>query len=226
MIFLISGYIVSLYLEIGGKMKITIILSAAAAVLAVTGFAGCWYFSGEKPVTAKLKVKPEGKILIVCYSQSRNQNTRKVAGWIQQQLGGDILDIETVKPYSSNYFSVLKECRKEPMPEIKKFPFKIEDYDIIFIGSPIWYGTFAPPVKTFLSQADLQGKTVVPFCTHGGSGAGTFYSDIRQAAAGAEVLDGLILRGSNIVERVIRRGTGEMESPDAVVEWLNRIFQK
>ncbi len=208
-------------------MKITLILTGGifAAVLI---FFGCCFGNAKEP-TLTLKQKPAGKILIVYYSQSKTKNTRTAAQWIQNQIGGDLLEIEMVKPYSDSYSAILKESKKDidskNLPEIKPFSGNMADYDIVFIGSPVWYGTFAPPAGTFLAQTDLKGKTVVPFCTHGGGGAGHFYDDVKKAAPGANVLEGIALRGHNVVERAIGRGTASKESPDTVIEWLNRIFE-
>ncbi len=195
------------------------------AVCSAVFAAGC---RKELPPPETLQKKPSGRILIVCYSQSATKNTRTAAEWIQEMTGGDLLEIEMEKPYSGNYFAILKESKKDmesnTLPAIKPFLQKTADYDIVFIGSPIWYGTFAPPVGTFLAQNDLKGKTVIPFCTHGGGGPGTFYADLQKAAPGAKVLDGIALRGSNIVERTLRCRMDDGDCKKELVSWLNRIL--
>lgn len=176
-----------------------------------------------------LNKKPIGKILIACYSESPNQNTLTVAKWIQEQLNADLHVIKMEKPYSNSYKKVLKESKyhldNNINPEILPFNMNIENYDIVFIGSPVWYGTFAPPIKTFLSQNDFSGKTVIPFCTHGGGGFGHLYEDIAKLLPNSKVLSGLTLRGSNVIERTIRRGTASKESSDKVVLWLNEVLE-
>ena len=202
-------------------MKRTPIMAAATAVLSL--FCSC-----DREPPAELKHKPAGKILIVCYSESANKNTLTAAKWIQANVGGDLAEIKMAKPYSSGYRQVLKESKHHLdngiKPDILPIGQDPADYDIIFIGSPVWYGTFAPPVGTFLARNDLAGKTVAPFCTHGGGGAGHFYDDLVQAVPGAKLLPGLTLRGSNVVERTLGRGTKEKVSPSEVVRWLNEIF--
>ena len=177
---------------------------------------------------AELICKPTGKILIVCYSESGNQNTLTAAKWIQEQLGGDLYQITMVKPYSKSYREVLKESKRhldnKVFPEILPFAGNVADYDIIFAGSPVWYGTFAPPLGTFFNSHDLSGKTVIPFCTHGGGGAGHLFEDIAKAAPRSKILPGLALKGSNVLERTIGRGTRDKVSPDEVVRWLNQII--
>ena len=202
-------------------MKRTPIMAAATAILAL--FCGC---DREQP--AALKRKPEGRILIVCYSESANRNTLTAAELIRSQVGGDLVEIRMVKPYGSGYRQVLKESKHHLdngiKPEIQPLGKNAADYDVIFIGSPVWYGTFAPPVGTVLAQNDLSGKNVIPFCTHGGGGAGHLYDDLAKAAPGAKILPGLTLRGSNVVERTIGRGTKDKVKPHEIVERLNEIL--
>ncbi len=196
-------------------------MAAAASLLGV--LCGC---SHSSQVT--LTRKPEGKILIVCYSESANKNTLTAAKWIRQQVGGDLCVIKMVTPYSDSYRKVLKESKHHMdnniKPEIMPLDRIVADYDIVFVGSPVWYGTFAPPLGTFFSQNDLAGKTVIPFCTHGGGGAGHLFDDVAKAAPKSKILPGLALKGSNVVERTIGRGTASKASPDEVVKWLNEIF--
>lgn len=203
------------------QMKRTVIM----ALMAILGFlCGC---SNSSPAT--LNRKPEGRILIVCYSESANQNTMTAATWIQEQVGGDLCAVKMVAPYSDSYSKVLKEAKHHLdngiKPEILPLDKNVGDYDIVFVGSPVWYGTFAPPLGTFFSQNDLSGKTVIPFCTHGGGGAGNLFEDVAKAAPESKILPGLTLKGSNVVERKIGRGTASKASPDEVIEWLNAILE-
>lgn len=202
-------------------MKNSPFMAALASVCAF--FCGC---DQEQP--AALKRRPVGRILIVCYSESANRNTMAAAELIRSQVGGDLAEIKMVKPYSSGYRQVLKESKRHldggVKPEILPLGKNAADYDVIFIGSPVWYGTFAPPVGTFLAQNDLSGKTVIPFCTHGGGGAGRLYDDLAKAAPGAKILPGLTLRGSNVVERTLGRGTKDKVKPREIVERLNEIL--
>lgn len=195
------------------------------ALMAILGFlCGC---SNSSPAT--LNRKPEGRILIVCYSESANQNTMTAATWIQEQVGGDLCAVKMVAPYSDSYSKVLKEAKHHLdngiKPEILPLDKNVGDYDIVFVGSPVWYGTFAPPLGTFFSQNDLSGKTIIPFCTHGGGGAGNLFEDVAKAAPESKILPGLTLKGSNVVERKIGRGTASKASPDEVIEWLNEILE-
>ena len=100
----------------------------------------------------------------------------------------------------------------------------LDGYDVVFIGSPIWYGTYAPPVAEFFKTHSFAGKTVVPFCTHGGGGAGRYFVDVRKACPAATVKEGLTIRGSNQIERRLGTGVTVHHTEDDVVNWLNAVF--
>ena len=114
------------------------------------------------------------KNLVVYFSHSGN--TREVANQIQKNIGGDIFEIQSEVPYSDDYDTVVAQAKKKNEnnhnPALKSKVKNIESYDTIFIGSPCWWSTVAPPVKTFLLEYDLSGKTIVPFMTHRGKRIG------------------------------------------------------
>lgn len=154
------------------------------------------------------------KILIACFSYSGN--TLEVAKQIQKHIGGDIFEIIPVKPYPSNYNSVVNQAKSENKndfrPELKSQPENIQEYDIVFIGSPVWWYTIAQPVKTFLAENNLEGKTVIPFCTHEGSGQARSFSDIQELAPQSTILKGIEIWGSQI-----------RNSEKALSDWLNSL---
>lgn len=209
-------------------MKIVIIVCAAVATAAVCTIAGCRMFSKRStdatiPLTAKLP----GKAAVVCYSQSKVRNTATVAQWIAKHAGATLFVLEMAEPYPEPYFSTLKAAYKDfkagTLPALKDIP-DLDGYDVVFLGSPIWYGTYAMPVGTFLKANPLAGKTVAPFCTHGGGGAGRFAADLQKACPGAKLLEPLVIRGSNQIERRMGLGVSAHHTEDDVVEWLNRLF--
>ncbi len=112
------------------------------------------------------------KILIVYYSWSGN--TRSVAEKIREITGGDIIEIVPALPYPEDYNEVVNQAKKEIRegfrPELETIIGRVDEYSRIFIGSPNWWNTVAPPVASFLAEHDLTGKTIFPFCTHGGGG--------------------------------------------------------
>ena len=210
-------------------MKMVLIILGIIAVALACAVVGCSMFSKRSTeATIPLAAKPEGKIAIVYFSQSQVQNTALVAKWIQKQVGGDLVPLEMVTPYPEPYGETLKAANAERAagthPSLKPIP-TLDGYDAVFIGSPIWYGTYAAPLATFFDDNKLAGKTVAPFCTHGGGGAGRFFDDVKKACPEAVVLDGLVIRGSNQIERRLDIGVTSHHTENDVVEWLNRIFK-
>jgi flavodoxin len=152
--------------------------------------------------TGELEAKPDSgtkKILVAYYSHTGN--TREIANQIHKIAGGDIFEIQAVTTYPDDYEEVKKRARQELdsgyKPVLKTKINNIKSYDIVFIGYPIWWGTFAAPVKTFLSEYDFSGKTIVPFCTHGGSGLGRSITDITALCPHSTILDGLAVWGKD-----------------------------
>ena len=125
------------------------------------------------------------KMLIVYYSWS-NGNTERIAKKLESIAGGELLKIDTATPYSGSYNDVVDQGQREVNsgyePELKPIDVNIADYDVIAVGTPTWWYTMAPAVKTFLHQNDLSGKTVVPFMTNGGW-PGHVIKDMKKTAA-------------------------------------------
>lgn len=131
------------------------------------------------------------KTLIAYYSHSGN--TKAAAEKIQSEVKSDIFEIKPVKKYPDDYNTLVNLAQSEKQQDIRPELIdngNIEDYDVIFIGTPVWWYTMASPVKTFLTENDFSGKIVVPFCTHGGGGASSTYEDIQKLAPKAKVTDG------------------------------------
>src|SRR5664280_1274150 len=112
------------------------------------------------------------KILVAYFSHSGN--TREIANQIHKSVGGDFFEIQAVKPYPDDYDAVVKQATQElnsgHKPALKIKMENIKSYDLIFIGYPNWCSTVPAPVRAFLSEYDFSGKTIIPFCTHEGSG--------------------------------------------------------
>lgn len=157
------------------------------------------------------------KALIVFYS--RSGNTRALAGQLQALTGGELVELETVQPYPEEYRAVTEQAKRELAsgfkPPLKTTINDIQAYDVIFVGSPNWWGTVAGPVRTFLSEHDLSGKTIAPFITHEGSALGRSVADIKKLCPRSTVVDGLAVRGS--------RAASAREEADA---WLRKIGRK
>ena len=153
------------------------------------------------------------KILIAYFSRKGNNyafgsivnlpvgNTEAVAKKIQALTGGDLFEIQTSRSYAQDYNKCTEEARKElkenARPKLAEDISDMAGYDVIFLGYPNWWGTMPMGVFTFLEGHRLNGKTILPFCTHEGSGMGKSENDIRRLSPDAVVLGGLAVRGSN-----------------------------
>ncbi len=157
-----------------------------------------------------------GKILIAYFSWSGN--TRGIAGEIQSQTGADLFEISPVKPYSSDYNTVLMEAQEDQhqqaRPELSGHVRNMEDYSTILLGYPNWWASIPMPVASFLEEYDFSGKTILPFCSHGGGRFGQSLTAIAKLAPDAVLGTGLSIHYSG----------GASLSSD-VAEWLeeNRI---
>lgn len=120
-------------------------------------------------------------------------NTKAVAEKVQSVAGGDLFEIKPVKAYPNDYNTVVNLAKVEKQNDVRPELVDngdVDEYDIIFVGTPVWWYTMAAPVKTFLANHNFSGKTIVPFCTHGGGGASNTYSDMQKIASGAAFTDG------------------------------------
>lgn len=140
------------------------------------------------------------KKLVLYYSET--SNTKAVAEELQKQLGADIETIEAVKPYSGNFQETMQRGQREmqsgELPELKPLKKKIADYDIIFLGYPIWFGTYAVPIATLVKENDFAGKTIVPFCTFGSGGLNTSSDALRKALPKADIKPGYGVRTARV----------------------------
>ena len=127
-------------------------------------------------------------------------NTGLVAEYIQQAIGGDLFSIQTVEKYPSEYRPTVdqgeRELRRGARPALASHVENIQDYDVIFLGYPNWWSDMPMAVYSFLDEYDLSGKTIIPFCTSGGSALSSTVEAIRKAEPNATVLEGHHISGS------------------------------
>lgn len=125
-------------------------------------------------------------------------NTHIVAEMIAAETEADMFHIETVNPYPANYNECIEVAKREKQskarPEIKG-DVRVEDYDVIFLGYPNWWGEMPMAVYTFIEKHNWQNKIVIPFCTHEGSGLSSTERRIQSACEGATVMKGIAIRG-------------------------------
>ena len=127
-------------------------------------------------------------------------NTHVCAEYIQKAVGDTLFEIETTKEYSKDHFEMIEEAKVEMQSGEKVQPKywldNLEEYDVIFVGYPIWWGTYPPIINTFLEHYDLTGKTIIPFSTSEGSGLLNTVAELRAVCKGATVTEALAVRGS------------------------------
>lgn len=170
----------------------------------------------------------ESKTLIAYYSREGNNyvngrivnlpvgNTEVAAKMIQKITGGELFRINTIKKYPEDYTETTKvaqqELRDNARPELSEYLDSIDDYEVIILGYPNWWGTMPMPVFTFLEKYDFTDKIILPLCTHEGSGMGRSESDIKKLCPNSKVLKGLAIRGGNV-----------NDSEKDIADWLKNI---
>lgn len=167
------------------------------------------------------------KILIVYLT--RTGNTEAVAKMLQEKVGGDLVSLELEDPYPKNYQAIVRQVDGENdrnfLPPLKTKIKNIGEYQTIFLGFPTWDMQLPPPMKSFLSQYNLTGKTVIPFNTNAGYGVGRGFDQVNQLCRNCKILEGFEIKGG--IERdgilFVMEGEKELEARTQVEEWLQRI---
>lgn len=149
---------------------------------------------------ASITVGYAQKALVLYYSETGT--TKTVAEELQKQLGADIEGIEAVKPYSGIFQETIQRGQREMQsgewPELKPLKSKLAKYDVIFLGYPIWFGTYANPIVTLVKNNDFAGKTIVPFCTFGSGGLNTSSDALQKALPKAKIQKGYGVRTARV----------------------------
>lgn len=155
---------------------------------------------GPRPEAQKEEAPKAPKMLVVYYTQS--SNTKTVAQEMATRLNADLAEIVPVVPYDGDFQATVERGKKEldekSYPEIQPLTVEVANYDVVFLGYPIWFGTYAPPIFTWLDQVDLSGKKVVPFCTFGSGGLESSVMDLAKAEPKAEILPGYGVRAARL----------------------------
>lgn len=166
-------------------------------------------------------------ILIVYLT--RTKNTKTVAQIIHKQTGGKLVELELQNPYPLNYKAIVDQVAKENetgfLPPLKTKIDSIEKYDTVFIGFPTWGMQLPPPMKSFLSQYNLKGKTIIPFNTNAGYGVGSSFDKIKELCIECKILEGFSIKGG--IERdgilFVMEGEKKIEAEKEIQKWLKKI---
>lgn len=156
------------------------------------------------------------KSLVLFYSWSGN--TRRIARIIAEKTGADLRELRPEADYPQNYDEVLSQARDEiqrkQYPSLRPMDMDWSAYEAVYLGTPNWWSTTAPPVTAFLRKMMPTDKTIIPFCTHGGGGEGEIAHVVRSHCIGCDVLPLLSVRED-----------GGAQAETLVAQWLKRIKQ-
>lgn len=151
------------------------------------------YYSrkGENYVNGGIKNLPKG-------------NTEICAEFIQKAVGGDLFEVQTVKPYAEDYYACIEEAKKElhtdARPELVEYLSDISEYDNVFVLGPCWWGTYPMAVFSQLDSLDFSGKKIMPLMTHEGSGMGSSERDLHRVCQDATFGTSMAVHGADAVE--------------------------
>lgn len=167
------------------------------------------------------------KALIVYLS--RTNNTKAIAEIIQQKTGGKLVALELVTPYPENYKKIVDQVANENstgyLPPLKTKIDHIGQYDLIFLGFPTWGMQLPPPMKSFLKDNDLSGKTIIPFNSNAGYGIGSTFDTVKEMAPNSTVLEGYSTKGG--IERdgvlLVIKDKKAVEVSTQVQSWLQKL---
>lgn len=167
------------------------------------------------------------KVLVVYLS--RTGNTKVVAEMIHRQVGGAIVALELRQPYPENYRTIVEQVAEENrsgfLPPLKTTIDSMERYAVVFVGFPTWGMQLPPPIKSFLKQYNLAGKTIVPFNTNAGYGIGSSFQTLKELCPNSTVLEGFTMKGG--VERdgirLAIKGEVAQQAEREIKAWLRKI---
>lgn len=179
---------------ISHKLKFTLMKKSLILVCAVAMFSACGsHKKGAEP-------QPGTKSLVLYYSQTGT--TKKVAELISQKTGADIEAIDAVNPYDGDYDQTIargkQEIENNILPDINPLQSRIEDYDTVYLGFPVWFGTYAPPMGRLVKDTDFAGKVLIPFCTFGSGGLESSVANLKAAQPNSTILEGFGIRAARL----------------------------
>lgn len=198
-------------------------------LLAIAGAVAAAHLPSTKAQPEKGPALGEHKILVAYFSRKGSNyvagdivdlpvgNTAAVAEMIREKTGADLFEIRTVRAYPADYHETTEVAKAEKnsnaRPEIVGSVPNIEQYDVVILGYPNWWGTVPMAIHSFIEKHRLEGKTILPLCTHEGSGMGSSERDLRKALPGCVLKKGLPIKGSRVCGK-------DAEVPALVEKWL------
>ena len=203
--------------------NVTVLSLTIATIICL--LSGC---SKAQQISANNKPLPSERKSLIVYL-SRTNNTKAIAEFIHQKVGGTMVALELETPYPADYNATVQQVARENetgyLPPLKTKIERIEQYDVVFLGFPTWGMQLPPPVKSFLRHYSLKGKTVIPFNTNAGYGEGSSFKTVRELGPQSIVLEGFVIRGG--LERdgqyLVIQGARAEEAQKEVENWLRKI---
>ena len=159
---------------------------------------------------------------------SRTNNTKVLAEIIHKKVGGKLIALELENPYPDNYDAIVKQVAHENetgfLPPLKT-KVDMTRYNTIFVGFPTWGMQLPPPMKSFLYNNNLSGKSVIPFNTHGGYGLGNSFEKVKELCPDSNVLKGFSITGGSERDGIYLaiKGANKNEAEKQVEKWLGEI---
>lgn len=193
---------------------ISAIALVSVAVIGIVSLSLATQSVGQTKASPEAKMK-EYRVGIVYFSHSGN--TRRIAEQIKSVVGGDLIEVKTVKAYPEDYDSCVAVGRVEhkegARPELSTKLSGMESYDVFFVGYPNWFGTMPMAMFTFFDAVRTKGKVLVPFVTHEGSKFGSSLKDLKALNPEAEIREGIAIRGKK---------TADESTRSELAAWLNK----
>jgi flavodoxin len=181
-----------------------------------------------KEKEAEIKSDLDSEKTLIVYL-TRTNNTKALAEIIHSDIGGTLVGLELQKPYPENYKEIVEQVAHENetgyLPPLKTKIDSIDKYEVVFVGFPTWGMQLPPPMKSFLKQYNLSGKTVIPFNTNAGYGIGSSFETVKELCPNSTVLEGFSIKGG--IERdgilFVMEGEKEKQAQEEVKVWLRKI---
>ncbi len=198
------------------------------AILLMTLFTSSSCAGNSSKTNRQQQSNSEKKVLVAYFSRTgenyavgniKKGNTHIVAEMIAEETNGKLFEIKTVKPYPEDYHACTDVAKREKESNARpalQADIAAEGYDVIFIGFPNWWGDMPMVVYSFVEQHDWKGKTVIPFCTHEGSGLSGTEKSLKASCKGANILQGLAIKGS------VAQNSQE-QARKTVSSWIKKI---
>lgn len=196
-----------------------------AIMVGVVALASC---TSQKKAETEQEAQ-DNKVLVLYYSQTGA--TAAVAEEIKEQLGADIERIDLEVPYDGDFQQTIERCQKEmeseECPALKPLKSNLDDYDVIFLGYPVWFGTYALPIASLVKEQSFEGKKIVPFCTFGSGGLESSAEALKKALPKAEIAEGYGVRNARIsaIKEEVNRFLIEWQYKEGEVEALPAFME-